>query len=89
MTRTAILGEWKSAGLDRVASWYSGNMAQVDFLVGEAAVPVLLRAGRLRARALSEYRKRFHPLKEFTVSSREEGGALPPWRVREILEKLG
>lgn len=89
LTRAAILGEWKSAGVERVSSWYSGNMARVDFLVGEAAVPVLLREGRIRARALSEYRGRFHPSREWTVSAEEEGGALPPWRVREILEDLG
>lgn len=82
LERTAVLGEWRARGIDGISSWHSGNMAQVDFLVGD--VPVLQKAGRLRARALAEYRKRFHPKEEWILSAEGEEGTVPPWRAAEV-----
>ena len=88
LERAAVLAEWRARGIERVYSWHSGNMAQVDFLVGD--VPVLQKAGRHRARALAEYRKRFHPPRELILSAEGEEGTVPPWRAAEaFLGKFG
>jgi predicted AAA+ superfamily ATPase len=53
--------------------WRSGNSAEVDFLITDAAmntVPIEVKsADNVRSRSLTEYRNRYHPTLSIRIST--------------------
>ncbi len=75
MTENYVLCELLSSGHDTAYYWTSGNTAEVDFIVqeGEHILPIEVKSERnVKARSLSEYRKKYAPVYSVKTSMRPE-----------------
>ncbi len=103
LTENYVLTELVAQGIERVGFWKSGNRAEVDFVVQEAAeiIPVEVKAAEnTRSKSLARYRELYTPavsvkmsLADMRMREDEQGILLDlplmlVWRMREMAREL-
>ncbi len=103
LTENYVLTELVAQGIERVGFWKSGNRAEVDFVVQEAAeiIPVEVKAAEnTRSKSLARYRELYTPavsvkmsLADMRIREDAQGILLDlplmlVWKMREMAREL-